>query len=110
DDTFEQRVARHAISAVQAGKRCFPNRIKILKVSMTIFIDKHAATGVMRCGNHRDGFPGNINSKIHTASFDCGEMLTNKFWRFMADIKEYKVAAQTFHLVIYRTGNNVAWR
>ena len=107
--TFQQRVAGHAVGAVQAGETGFADGIQARHVGVAAIVDHHSAAGVMRRWHHRDRLTGDIDAKGQAALVHGGEVALDEVRRLVSDVQVYAVHAQALHLVVDGAGHDVPW-
>lgn len=109
DEAFEQRVAGHAVGAVQAGETGFANRIQAGDVGAALLVDHHPATGVVRRRDHRDRPFGDIDIEGQAAFVDRREVSLDKVGWLVADVQVDAIDAQALHLVVDGAGHDIPW-
>ena len=93
---------------MQAGVTHFADSIQPVDIRAAKVINHYTAAGIVRGRDDRDRLFGQIDTQSQQFFINHREMLTNKCFRFMADVEEHAVSAQTFHLVVNGTGDNIA--
>ena len=64
---------------MQPSAADFANGIKVGHVGPTVFINHHAATGVMGCRHNGYGLLGNVDTQLFAALGDVGEVAMDEF-------------------------------
>src|SRR5450830_1617513 len=108
DETFEQRVAGHAVGAVQAGEAGFADRVQAGNVGAPVLVDHHAAAGVVRSRHHRNRAFGDVDIESQAALVDRREVGLDERFGFVADVQVDAVDAQALHFMVDGAGDDVA--
>src|SRR5574337_138990 len=58
---------RAAVGAVESGMCRFANGIQVVQVGFAILAGNHATAGIVRGGNNRNGFLGDVDSQFQAA-------------------------------------------
>ncbi|CAI8894767.1 hypothetical protein EMIT0194MI4_30490 [Pseudomonas sp. IT-194MI4] len=109
NETFQQRVAGHAVGAMQAGEAGFTNRIQARHVGAAPLIDHHAAAGVVRRRHHRNRLFGDVDREFQAAFIDRREVRLDEVFRLVADVQVNAVDTQALHLMVDGAGDDVPW-
>ncbi|KTC40123.1 hypothetical protein AO269_19995 [Pseudomonas putida] len=106
---LEQRVAGHAIGAVQAGGAGLANGVQAGDVGAAMLIDQHAAAGVVRCGHHGNALAGDIDAEFQATLVHRREVTAHEVRRLVADVQVYAFGARALHLVVDGARDDIAW-
>src|SRR5690606_1353703 len=108
DEAFEQRIAGHAIGAVQSGKACFADGIEPRDISAPCLIDDDAATGVVRRRHDRNRLAQDVDAELQAALVNGGEVGLDEVGRLVADVQVDAIDAEALHFVVDGPGDDVA--
>ena len=109
DEAFEQRIAGHAVGAVQAGEAGFANRIQAGHIGAPVLVDHHAAAGVVRCRHHRDRAFGDVDIEGQAAFVNGREVGLDEGFGLVADVQVDAVDAQALHFMVDGAGDDIPW-
>ncbi|CAI8828920.1 hypothetical protein EMIT0P291_10693 [Pseudomonas sp. IT-P291] len=110
NETFKQRVAGHAVGAVQAGETGFANGVQTRHVGAALLIDHHTTAGVVRCRDHRNRLPGDVDGKFQAAFVHRREVRLDESFGLVADVQIDAIDAQALHFMVDGPGDDVPWR
>ena len=74
NDAFQQRIARHAIGAVQAGAGGLSHRIEARNIGMAITVYHNTAAGIVGRRHYRYRFTADIDTQLLAARHDGGKV------------------------------------
>ena len=108
DQTFQQRVAGHAVGAVQPGVGDLADGIESGQIGTRPVIGDHPTTGVVGGGDHRDGRAGDIETIFQALGVDGREVFEDEVRRSVGDVQVDALGAQALHLVVDGAGDDIA--
>src|SRR5690606_39828611 len=108
DKTLQQRVACHAIGAVQSGEGGFANGVQVFHIGATFEIDDDTAAGVVRGRYDGNWIARDVDAELEAARLDGGEVVENELGRFVADIEIDAIDTETFHFMVDGAGDDIA--
>ncbi|CAI8760512.1 hypothetical protein EMIT051CA3_10753 [Pseudomonas chlororaphis] len=110
DEAFQQRVAGHAVGAVQAGEAGFANGIQARNVGAALLVDHHPAAGVVRSRYHRDRLLGDVDGELQAAFVYGREVAFDKGFRLVADVQVHAIDTQALHFMVDGPGDDIPRR
>ena len=110
DKSFEERIAREAIRAVQPGASHLADRIESRQAGGAVHVGFDSAALIMRRRYDRDRLLRHIDPVTQAGFVNVRETFLQKFSRLMGDIEINALRAGAFHLGIDRPGHDIARR
>src|SRR5690606_17703405 len=74
-EAFQQRVAGHAVGAVQTGEAGLADGVEVGDVGAAVFVHHDTAAGVVGRGHHRNAIAGDVDAELQAAGVNGGEVL-----------------------------------
>ena len=109
-ETFKQRVAGHAIGAMQAGETGFTDGVQVGQVCAAAFVNDDTATGIVCRWNNRNAIPRDVDAELHAVGINGREMLLDELGGLVCDVQEYAITTKAFHFMIDGPCHDIAWR
>src|ERR1043166_3141192 len=107
--TFDQRIAREAIGAMQSRATNFPNRVKSRQICRAIYIRLDAAALVVSGRHDRNRLLGHIDSETQTGLVNVRKSLAQAFHWLFPNVQENALGPRAFNFSIYRARDDVPW-
>ncbi len=107
DQALEQRIAGHAVGAVQAGEGGLADGIELVDVGAGPFVADDTAAGIVGRRHHRDRFFRDVDAEAQALLVDGREVVFDKIRGLVADVQVYAVHTQPLHLVVDGPGHDV---
>jgi len=92
---------------MQAGEAGFADGVQARHIGVAMFVDHHAAAGVMRRRYYRDGLLSDVDTKCQAALIYSREVGLDKAIGLMADIQVHTIDAQTLHFMVDGPGDDI---
>ncbi len=108
DEALQQRVAGHAIGAMQPREAGFTNRIQPRYIRVPPVVHHDATTGVVRCRHHRYRLAGDVDAKAQAPLVNGREMVLDELNRLVRDVQVDAVHPQALHFMVDRPCHDVA--
>jgi len=107
---LQQRIAGHAVGAMQTGEAGFTNGIQARHIGVAMLVHHHPAAGVMCRRHHRDRLFGDVDGELQAALIDSREVRFDEGFGLVADIEIHAIDTQALHLVVDSAGDDISWR
>src|SRR5947209_2298987 len=108
--TFEQRVTREPIRAMQSGAADFTDRVQSRQRGRAVHVGLDSTALIMRSRHDGDRLLRHVDAETQARLVNVRKTLAQELRRLLRDVEVDALRAGAFHLSVDRARNDVPWR